>query len=228
VAGFAWLGGMAFVASLAYLVYFYGIVLGSPEGDPQRVLSNTLINTALFAVFALHHSLLARTGAKQRLRRIVPATVERTMYVWVASGLLLAVCLLWQPLPGVVYQAGGLGRLALYGLQTLGAFVTIRAAGLIDPLELAGIRQAIAQPSRDVLKIVGPFRLVRHPIYFGWMLMVFAAPTMTFNRLLFATISSAYLILAIPWEERSLVAAHGDQYRAYQRRVRWHVIPGIW
>jgi protein-S-isoprenylcysteine O-methyltransferase Ste14 len=99
---------------------------------------------------------------------------------------------------------------------------------VIDPLELAGIRQATGQVAAASLKIVGPFRVVRHPIYLGWMLLVFATPTMTAGRLVFAVISSLYLILAIPWEESSLVVGHGDRYREYQRQVRWRVLPGVW
>ena len=82
---------------------------------------------------------------------------------------------------------------------------------------------------RDVaFKVAGPFGLVRHPIYLGWILIVFGAPLMTMSRLLFAVISSAYLVLAIPWEEASLVEAFGERYRAYQRQVRWRLVPGVW
>lgn len=223
-----WLGCIAFVASLAYLVYFYGLVLSSPAGDASRVASNALIDAGLFTVFALHHSVFARAGIKQRLVTLLPPAIERTVYVWFASALLVGVCMLWQPVPGVMYSVDGFWRVVLYGLQAAGALLTIRGAGVIDPLELAGIRPATAHPSSDALRVVGPFRVIRHPIYLGWILMVFGAPTMTANRLLFASISSAYLILAIPWEERSLVAAHGDHYRAYQRAVRWRVVPGLW
>jgi protein-S-isoprenylcysteine O-methyltransferase Ste14 len=98
----------------------------------------------------------------------------------------------------------------------------------MNPLELAGIAQATGRQSTGTIQIVGPFRVVRHPIYLGWMLMVLLTPLMTANRLLFAVVSSAYLILAIPWEEKSLVEGHGDPYREYQRTVRWRVLPGIW
>jgi methanethiol S-methyltransferase len=225
---FAWLGGAAFVGSLAYLVYFYAYVLGSSSGEPTAVGRNVAINTALFTIFALHHSVLARARVKAHVVAWVGPRSERTVYVWTASILLLAVCVLWQLVPGVVYAVDGVTRFVLHALQVCGIVLTIRGAGVIDALELAGIRQATVRPSTDELKIAGPFRVVRHPIYLGWMLMVFAAPTMTNNRLLFATISSLYLILAIPWEEKSLVAAHGDQYRAYRRTVRWRVLPGIW
>ncbi len=223
----AWLGGLAFAASLAYLAYFYAVVLASPAGDAARAAGHAAFDAGLFAVFAAHHSLLARAGLKSRLARVIPAGLERTVYVIAASALLAAVCLLWRPVPGTVYEAGGVLRAALYGVQVVGVLLTIRSASLIDPLELAGIRPAAA-PAPDAIRIAGPFRMVRHPIYLGWLLMLFGAPSMTMNRLLFAGISSAYLILAIPWEERSLVAAHGDRYRAYQQAVRWRLIPGLW
>ena len=225
---FAWLGGAAFVGSLVYLVYFYGIALGVPGNETSDSLRRVAINVGLFALFALHHSVLARPAVKRRLVRIVPVAMERSIYVWVASVLLILMCAAWQPLPGVVYRIDGATAAALHVIQLVGVLLTIRGAGVIDPLELAGIRQASAPAAAGELKIVGPFRWVRHPIYLGWMLMVFAVPNLTVNRLLFAGISSAYLILAIPWEETSLVAAHGDQYRAYQQKVRWRVIPGVW
>lgn len=224
----AWAGGAVFVASLGYLIYFYAIVLASPAGDVTRAGRNATQNLALFTAFALHHSVLARSGAKARVNRLVPPRYERSLYVWVASLLLIGVCLLWQPLPGVAYAVGNWWRLPFWALQMCGALLTTRAAGAIDPLELAGIRQTTGPASNDNLKIRGPFLVVRHPIYLGWMMMVFLTPTMTINRLLFATISSAYLVLAIPWEEKSLVAAHGLRYQEYQQAVRWRVIPGIW
>ena len=225
---FAWLGGAVFVGSLGYLIYFYAVVLGLPGGDTTTAPRSATINVGLFALFALHHSLFARTGLKARVTRLTDPRLERSLYVWVASGLAILMCVLWQPLPGTVYTVSGPGAFVLYGVQILGAILTIRGAGVIDPLDLAGIRQVSTPKPAGPLMIVGPFRIVRHPIYLGWILMVFGAPRLTVGRLLFAVISSAYLILAIPWEERSLVAAHGDQYRAYQRTVRWRVIPGIW
>lgn len=224
----AWAGGAVFVAALGYLIYFYTVVLASPEGDVALLGRNVAIDAALFTGFALHHSLLARLGAKAHIGRLMPLQFERSLYVWMASLLLLGVCLLWQPVPGLLYDAGGWWRLPFRALQACGAVITALAARAIDPLELAGIRQVTGRRSPAALKVVGPFLVVRHPIYLGWMLMVFTDPTMTANRLLFATISSAYLIIAIPWEEQSLVIAHGEAYRHYQRSVRWRVIPGVW
>jgi protein-S-isoprenylcysteine O-methyltransferase Ste14 len=224
----AWLGGAFFVASLAYTVYFYAVLLGDPQPAHAVTLARaTVLNTVLFGVFAAHHSVFAREAVKRWMARVIPPQMERSCYVWVASLLLVLVCMLWQLVAGTVYVAEGAVRWLFYALQLLGVHLTMRAAGFIDPFELAGIRQAQRQDA-VVFRTDGPFGLVRHPIYLGWLLMTFATPTMTINRLLFAVISSAYLVVAIPWEERSLAAAFGDRYRAYQAIVRWRLIPGLW
>ena len=224
----AWLGGVAFVTSLAYLVYFYVVTLASSAGNVEDRAAHTAINLALFSTFALHHSLFARAATKRSVTRVVPPRFERSFYVWVASALTVLMCVLWKPVAGTAYIVDGWWRVPLWMVQATGALVVVRAARVVRPLELAGIDQAIGRRAADSVKIVGPFRVVRHPIYLGWVLMVFATPAMTANRLVFAVISSLYLILAIPWEERSLVAGHGDRYRAYQRAVRWRLVPGIW
>jgi protein-S-isoprenylcysteine O-methyltransferase Ste14 len=204
------------------------VTLGSPDGNPAARGEHIAMNTALFAAFALHHSLFARTGAKRLVVRIIPAHMERTFYVWVASLLAIAMATMWQPVAGLLYAVDGWSRAPFWALQAAGAVLILRAARAIDAFELAGIRHAARRVTTAELKIVGPFRVVRHPIYLGWVLLVFGTPTMTANRLVFAVVSTAYLILAIPWEERSLVEGHGDRYREYQRLVRWRLIPGIW
>jgi protein-S-isoprenylcysteine O-methyltransferase Ste14 len=224
----AWGGAIAFATSLVYLVYFYVVILAGTTGDPARRLESISLNAALFAVFALHHSLLARESAKRIVRQVVSSRFERSLYVWVASALAIGIAMLWQPVAGVVYRFEGGLRLPFWIVQIAGVTLTVLAARAISALELAGIHQTAGRVVPGSLKIVGPFRLVRHPIYLGWVLMVFGTANMTANRLVFAVISTAYLILAIPWEERSLVAAHGGQYREYQRLVRWRLIPGVW
>ena len=216
------------MASLAYLAYFYAVVLGQAvSGADGSTARNVAINAAWFAFFALHHSLFARDRIKARLERVMPPELIRSLYVWVASGLLVCVCVFWRPIPGHLFRVTGVAQWLLHALQVAGLLLVIGAARALGPQALAGIRQATSD-RRDTVKAVGPFRVIRHPIYLGWMLMVWAVPNMTANRLLFAAISSAYLLLAIPWEERSLIAAHGEEYRVYQRTVRWRIIPGVW
>jgi protein-S-isoprenylcysteine O-methyltransferase Ste14 len=224
----AWSAAIAFAASLAYLVYFYAVTLANPAGDPDRNVAHIAINTAAFAIFAFHHSVMARTSAKQWLARIVPRRFERATYVWVASALAVGFCVAWQPVAGLLYTATGLVRLALILIQLAGVVLVVWAARALSVKELAGIHQAQGQPSTAVLTYAGPFQFVRHPIYLGWVLMVGATPTLTANRATFAVISTLYLILAIPWEEKSLAAGHGGQYSDYRRQVGWRLIPGLW
>jgi protein-S-isoprenylcysteine O-methyltransferase Ste14 len=103
--------------------------------------------------------------------------------------------------------------------------LTAWAVARIDALELAGIRPATTAPA---LQVDGPYRWVRHPVYLGWLLMVFGTAHLTRDRLAFAAISSSYLFLAVPWEERSLRQACGDAYARYEQQVKWRIIPFLY
>jgi protein-S-isoprenylcysteine O-methyltransferase Ste14 len=223
----AWLGGVVFVASLTFFLWTYFVRFGrvTGAGDVGRAL---VIDAALFGAFALHHSVFARSGAKRWLAVRMPAPLERTLYVWIASLSFIAVCALWQPVPGLLYLHAGPWSVPHWIAVAAGVWLTLRSAGVIDPLELAGIRQVGAPSQAPRFRIVGPYWFVRHPIYLGWFLIVFGVPVMTGTRLAFAVISSIYLLLAIPLEERSLTDAFGDEYRRYQARVRWRLVPGLW
>jgi methanethiol S-methyltransferase len=226
----AWSGAALFAASLVFFLYSYLVTFGrpAPPGDRVRPL---LLNALLFGVFALHHSALARTAARERVRRAASPYLERALYTATASVLFLAVCSLWQRVPGVAYGLSGAWWWLGAAVQAAGALVTYLGSTAIDPLDLAGIRQLRAShgaPSHAPLRTTGIYRLVRHPIYFGWVLLVFGAPTMTGTRLSFAVLSTAYLAIAIPLEERSLVETFGAEYRAYQQRVRSRMVPGIY
>jgi methanethiol S-methyltransferase len=227
----AWLGGGMFVASLGYFAWSFAFRFG-PEaaldtgtGGPVRPL---VVNTLLFTVFALHHSVMARPVARRSLARIVPATLERSLYVWIASLLFILTCAAWQPIPIVLYDVSWPWRGACAVTQFWGLWLTTRSARLIDPLELAGIRQVQGGVRPAALEARGPYCLVRHPIYLGWALMTFGTPVMTGTRLSFAAISTTYLLLAIPFEERSLEDTFGEKYRAYRQRVRWRMLPWVY
>ena len=225
---FVWGGALIFVISLASFVVVYGIVLAAPAPETDRAIHlDIAFDVALFTIFALHHSIMARTGAKAWITRAIPADLERSAYVWISSLLFLAVCWLWRPLPGVAWQLPGMLTWLGIALQLVGLTLTERGARIIGIWELAGVRQANRERPVE-FKTTGPFALVRHPIYLGWILIVFGAGTMTMSRLLFATVSSVYLIAAVPLEESSLVESFGDKYRNYQRQVKWRVLPGLW
>lgn len=223
---FRWSGALVFLLSLLSMPAMYLFRWGVPAPASDRAAVNAITDVTLFTIFALHHSIMARTGAKRWIMRIAPADLERSIYVWIASLLFLGVCLMWQPLPGLVWQTRG-PAVMLYIVQAFGIVLTIAAARVVGVWELAGVKQPdLSQPIE--FKAEGPFGLVRHPIYLGWVLMVFATPTMTMTRLLFAVVSTVYLIAAIPLEERLLVDNFGDKYRAYQQQMRWRLIPGVW
>lgn len=235
----AWLGGVLFLASLARFVVFYLGSIGrvAPSSGSAR-WEAAAYNTALFVVFAVHHSLLARPAVKRWLLTWVPARLERAIYVWTASLLFLLLCATWRPLGGLVYALPGEGRWLGYGLQGLGVAFIARASAALDVLELAGIRQVYeanrpAAPDAEArlgsaLRTTGVYRVVRHPVYLGWVLFVFGAPIMTTDRFLFAGLSVLYLVVAIPLEERALLTAFGAEYREYARRVRWRLLPGLY
>ena len=227
---FAWLGGALFVAALFVAGRWFVLDLAAPGAPPPTVPTAAALawNVALFSAFALHHSLLARSRAKAWIARLAPPALERSIYVWVASLLLLAVCLLWQRVPGVLYAVEGPARWVLLAVQATGVGITIAGARVLDGLELAGIRQAVGRLRPTNIRVVWPFTLVRHPIYLGWLLMVGAATPMTIDRAVFAAVSVVYLVIAMPWEERSLVAAAGPAYQQYCQRVRWRLVPGLY
>ena len=223
---FRWSGALVFLLSLLSFLAMYAIRLRVPAPDDGSALGDAIANVVLFTIFALHHSVMARTGAKAWLTRSIPADLERSVYVWIASLLFLAVCWLWQPLPGMVWEVRGPG-IALRLAQTFGLALTVAAARIVGVWELSGVKQPdLSKPIE--FKAAGPFSLVRHPIYLGWVLMVFATPVMTTSMLLFAVVSTVYLIAAIPFEERSLLEAFPEKYGAYQKQMRWRLIPLIW
>ena len=223
---FRWSGALAFLLSLLSLPAMYIVRLRVPAPDTGTALRDALFNVGLFTVFALHHSIMARTGAKRWITRMVPAHLERSVYVWIASLLFIAVCWLWRPLPGIVWRTQGPG-IILYVAQAFGVALTIAAARVVGVWELSGVKQP--DPSKPIeFRAEGPFAVVRHPIYLGWILMLFPTPVMTTSHLLFATVSTAYLVIAIPWEEALLVEMFGDKYRAYQREMKWRLLPLIW
>ena len=225
---FAWSGAVLFVASLTFFLYAYLVRFGAAVPTGSR-FPPVAIDVALFSVFALHHSLLARTPLKAQVRRIVPPSLERSLYTWVASVLFLLVCWWWQPVPGILYRLDGPWRWLAYGVQAGGVLLVLLSSRALDVLDLAGVRPLMrARPDHVPLMTTGVYGLVRHPLYFGWALLVFGAPDMTATRAVFAIVSAGYCAAAIPWEERGLVDVFGQAYEAYRRKVRWRMIPGLY
>ena len=247
---FRWLGALLFLCSLGYFLLSYMTTFGAPTAPigPATGGAATLAvawNVTLFTVFALHHSVCARTPVRLWISRLVPTVLERSTYIWIASLLLIAVCALWRPVPGVAWDANQALRWPLRLLQLSGVWLTIRSAAILDVRQLAGIADSGSlglSPARDhsahvpapaealhvEFRTTGPYGWVRHPIYTGWFLIVFAVVPMTMTRLTFAVVSCAYVLIAIPLEERSMRAAATHAYARYEAQVRWRLLPGVY
>jgi protein-S-isoprenylcysteine O-methyltransferase Ste14 len=192
------------------------------SGAEGAFLESLLINIVLLAVFGLSHSVMARPEFKARWTRVVPAPVERSTYVLVSSLSLWLLFWQWRPLPGVVWEAthpvvGGI----LLGMLLAGWLLVLYATLLIDHFELFGLRQGFlhwrgGEDRKATFVTPALYRRVRHPIYLGWLIFFWATPAMTVGHLLFAAVTSAYILAAIPLEERDLLAAFGDTYRRYR------------
>src|SRR5919108_5401507 len=224
---FVWTGGAMFVASLALCTWWYLVVFA--HASPYTGWRPVAVDALLFSLFALHHSVFARDRFKRVVAKLATQRLTRSLYVWTASLLLIVVCMLWQPVGGELYEAHGVRAIAHAVLQLVGIAVIVQSVRAIDALDLAGLRQ-IETPgdssrsltksgpdpaTGDTLQTRGPYRWVRHPLYLGWMLAVFGAAHMTGDRAVFAAITSFYLVIAIPWEERSLARTFAPEYEAY-------------
>jgi protein-S-isoprenylcysteine O-methyltransferase Ste14 len=194
------------------------------------------IDLALFTLFALHHSIFARLGVKRWLTARVPPHLERTTYVWISSVLFTITYLAWQPVPGRLWHATGALGVVLTALPIVGVVMTLHAARRLDVLDLSGVRQGLRQATVPAVRgavdspliRTGLYGLVRHPIYLGWVWLVWPTADMTGTRLAFAAISTVYLAIAIPFEERGLRETFGRAYDDYRREVRWRMLPFIY
>lgn len=195
-------------------------------GESGSFPSALLIDLLFLGVFAVQHSVMARRGFKRWWTRIVPRPIERSTFVLFASLALIALYIFWRPLGGAVWDVGGPGWLpnALVVLSLLGWLLVLVATFLIDHFDLFGLRQvwhALRGTETPDLEFAtpGPYKLVRHPIYVGFIIAFWATPLMTVGHLVFAVATTAYILVAIQLEERDLIHRYGDLYRHYRRRV---------
>lgn len=224
-------GALLFVVSLAYFFIAYLTSFGVVTSDRDTARAVTW-NVTIFTLFAVHHSIFARAGIRRWVAQTVPAELERSVYVWIASLLFIAVCAWWRPVAGFAWQTRDLAAWVLLAVQVTGIGVTLLSAVFLDFRELSGLREPprgpVFQDSETEFKTAGPYGWVRHPIYAGWFLFVWGASTMTMTRLTFAIVSCLYLLIAIPIEERTMRSQAGDAYGRYMARVRWRLLPGVY
>jgi protein-S-isoprenylcysteine O-methyltransferase Ste14 len=225
----------AFFATLLYAIGFIGNfgVPKSIDSNPEDSVWIALaIDGALLALFALQHSIMARPWFKRAWTRIIPEPVERSTYVLLSSLALGLMFWKWRAIGGLIWDVGnGPARTILYGVYAGGLLIVLLSTFLINHFDLFGLRQVylyLAGREYTHLEFRTPFfyRYVRHPLYVGWLLTFWGAPVMTVAHLFFAVMTTAYILVAIRFEEADLVTAHGEKYRHYREQVPM-IVPAL-
>lgn len=231
-------GIVAYLVFAIVIVYAIGFVCGLvvpktiDSGPAGPLMESIVINLVLMTIFALQHSVMARPQFKTWWTTIVPKSVERSTYVLLASLTLALVFWQWRPIPGVVWEVKEptVAAFLLY-LGLLGWVLVFISTFMINHFELFGLHQVannLAGKPMPPMKFKTPmlYNVVRHPIYLGFIIFVWATPVMTAGHLLFAAVVTAYIFVGIALEEHDLIAVFGDEYRRYRQRVAM-IVPFI-
>jgi protein-S-isoprenylcysteine O-methyltransferase Ste14 len=221
----------------AYLVFFFAFLyaIGFVEDlwvpktiDTGTVVPMTealIVNLLLMSLFAVQHSVMARRQFKEWWTQYVPKSVERSTYVLFASLALVVLFWQWRPMPDVMWQvANPSAAMAITGLSFVGWLLVLTSTFLINHFELFGVHQVVnnlagRSMSEPRFKTPVLYKVVRHPIYLGFIIAFWAAPVMTVGHALFAAVTTAYIFVGIWLEERDLTELFGDEYRRYKERV---------
>ena len=217
-----------FLGTFLYAVGFVGnlIVPRSIDSVANIPLSSAiLIDLSLLGIFGLQHSLMARLWFKAWWTQIVPKPIERSTYVLFSSLCLIALFYFWQPMGFTIWNVqNSLGQAIFYSLFAFGWLLVLVATFLINHFDLFGLRQVyLYLIGREYTQLhfatPGPYKLVRHPLYVGWLFAFWATPKMTLAHLVFALVTTAYILVAIQFEERDLIKIHGQAYADYRHQV---------
>ena len=215
------------LATFLYLAGFmenFGVPRSIDSARHQPLWFALAVNLGLLALFGIQHSVMARPGFKAMWTKIVPPAAERSTYMLFSSLALFLLFWQWQPIGGAIWNVeSALGKLALYGLYAVGWVMVLLTTFLINHFDLFGLRQVwlhlMGRPYTQLrFRTPGPYKLVRHPLYLGWLMVFWSTPVMTAAHLVFAVGITTYILNAIQYEERDLVQMHSE-YAEYRHRV---------
>ena len=219
---------MVFFLSFLYAIGFVGGMIVPKtinSGESTTRLAAILINALLLGLFAIQHSIMARPWFKRAWTKVVPEAAERSTYVLLSGLLLLLLYWQWRPLPQLIWQVQNeAATTILQVLFWVGWAIVLTATFIINHFDLFGLRQVWLNLRGDPythlpFRVTSYYRVVRHPIMVGFIVAFWATPTMSQGHLLFAIATTAYVLLAIQFEERDLVHCHGKRYQSYQSKV---------
>jgi methanethiol S-methyltransferase len=232
-------GVVAYGATLVALLYLVGFVgnLVVPKsidtGTAGPLIESIVVDTTLIVLFAIQHSVMARQGFKRWWTRIVPPAVERSTYVLSTSLALLILYWQWRPIPAPIWTVQDpIAAGVIDGIFWLGWVVLVASTFMLNHFEMFGLSQVFGrlfgkQLSDAKFRTPLLYRHVRHPIYLGVLLAVWATPAMTAGHLLFAAVTTGYILIGIQLEEHDLIQQFGDQYRRYRQQAAMLVpLPG--
>ena len=217
---------LIFLGTFLYAIGFLGNFIVSKSIDSGEAGSTTqaiIINVILLALFAVQHSVMARPGFKKSLTKIVPEPMERSTYVFLSSALLILLFWQWRPMTAVILNVAGQPVAYIFwAVFAAGWALVLLATFLIDHFDLFGLRQVwLYWQGKDYeSKPFGTpslYKYMRHPLYLGWFLAFWATPSMTAGHLLFAVVTTAYILVAIQLEERDLVERFSEDYIEYKK-----------
>lgn len=216
-----------FLGTFAYAVAFVANIPGikaMDTGAPTTLPEAVVVDLLLLGLFAVQHSVMARPAFKRWWTRFVPPALERSTYVLFASAALALLFWQWRPIGEPLWTATGTAALALQAVSITGWGIVLVSTFLINHFELFGLRQSSGPllklgDAPPAFRTPGMYRVVRHPIYLGFLLAFWATPVMTAGHLLFAVLTTGYILVGIALEEHDLVDLFGDDYRNYRERV---------